>query len=78
MREINYFEGDPPYTLPPAQDASARAEGETVEVTLRVVVPGKLPSPAPIRVQMTADVARNLHAQLQPAIIMAEVRGRKR
>jgi hypothetical protein len=50
------FEGDPPYTLPVAQDASASAVDEAVEVTLRVDVPGNLPSPAPIRVQMTADV----------------------
>jgi hypothetical protein len=72
------FEGGPPYTLPVAQDASASAVDETVEVTLRVVVPGNLPSPAPIRVQMTADVARTLHAQLQPAIIVAEARARRK
>jgi hypothetical protein len=71
------FEGDPPYTLPVAQDAGANAAGEIVEVTLRVIVPGKLPSPAPIRVQMTVDVARNLQSQLIPAIRMAEVRARQ-
>jgi hypothetical protein len=72
------FGGDPPYALPVAQSTSASAEGEIVEVVLRVSVPGKLPSPAPIRIQMTTEVARTLHAQLQPAIIVAEARARRR
>jgi hypothetical protein len=75
MGEIKY-EGDPPYSLPVAQSASASAVDETVELTLRVIVPGKFPSPAPIRVQMTIDAARDLQAQMIPAIRMAEVRSR--
>jgi hypothetical protein len=71
------FEGDPPYDLPIAQSAEARSVDETVELTLRVSVPGKRPSPAPIRVQMTAEVARALSAQLQPAATMAELQARK-
>ena len=70
------FQGDPPYDLAPAQSAEAQAVDETVELTLRVIVPGKLPSPAPIRVQMTVAVAMALRTQLGSAVIEAEKRAR--
>ena len=73
MGTIN-FKGDPPYALLVAQDAGASAVGEIVEVTLHVVVPGKRPSPAPIRFQMTFEAAQNLQSQLIPAIRTAAVR----
>lgn len=76
MGEISFI-GDPPYGLPPAQSAEARAVDETVELTLRVSVPGKLPSPAPIRVQMTAEVARALSGQMGAAATAAEMRARR-
>ena len=76
MSEV-HFKDDPPYDLPPAQSAEASAQGENVELTLRVIVPGKLPAPAPIRIQMTATVARTLAAQMQAAVIAAEMRARK-
>lgn len=72
------FLGDPPYDLRPAQTAEAQVEGETVLLTLRVSLPGKFPSPAPIRIAMTPDTARALSAQLQPAATAAEMRARKR
>jgi hypothetical protein len=71
------FQGDPPYDLPVAQTAEAQAVGETAELILRVIVPGKLPSPAPIRVQMTAAVARGLSNQLQAVATTAEMRARR-
>jgi hypothetical protein len=71
------FEGDPPYALPVAQEASANPEGEGVALTLRVIVPGKPPSLVPIRVQMTFEVAQHLLAQLVPAMRMAEQRARR-
>jgi hypothetical protein len=72
------FQGDPPYDLPPAQTAEAEAVDETVELTLRVIVPGKLPSPAPIRIQMTTAVAKALAGQMGAAVIAAEMRARRR
>jgi hypothetical protein len=66
------FEGQPPYALPPAQSATARDVDDVVEVTLRVAIAGKQPSPAPIRIQMTSQVARALAAQLQSAATAAE------
>jgi hypothetical protein len=71
------FQGDPPYDLPVAQTAEALAEGENVELTLRVSLPGKLPSPAPIRVQMTAAVARAVGGQMGAAATAAEMRARR-
>ena len=68
------FEGDPPYDLPLAQSAEARAEGITVELVLRVSIPGKQPSPAPVRVQMMPEVARTLATQMQPCATAAEMR----
>jgi hypothetical protein len=68
------FEGNPPYALPMVQNVTTRAEGAVIELTLDVIVPGKEPSIAPIKVQMAVDSARSLRAQLQPAITMAEVR----
>lgn len=72
------FEGDPPYDLPPSQTAEVQAVGETVELTLHIIVPGKLLSPAPIRVQMTATVARGLAGQMTAAATAAEMRARER
>ena len=71
------FEGKPPYTLPVAQNVTARAEVGTVEVTLDVIAPGKEPSIVPVKVQMTVESARSLHSQLQPAITMAELYQRR-
>jgi hypothetical protein len=70
------FEGGLPYALPIVQDATARAEGAAVELTLDIIAPGKEPSLVPIKVQMTADSARSLQAQLQSAITMADLRSR--
>jgi hypothetical protein len=67
------FQGAPPYDLPFAQSAEARGVDEIVEVTLRVSLRGKLPSPAPIRVRMTVAVAKALSGQLQPAATAAEL-----
>jgi hypothetical protein len=75
MSEIK-FDDDAPYE---ALEASARAVGHMVEVTFQVIEPGEQSSPAaPIRFRMTADVARYLHAQLQPSITTAEVHSRER
>ena len=68
------FEGDPPYDLPIAQSAEARAEGINVELVLYVSVPGKLPSPAPVRVQMKPEIAWTLVTQMQPCATAAEMR----
>lgn len=72
-----HFKDDPPYDLPPAQSAEASAQDETVELTFRVLVSGKLPSPAPIRIRMTPTVARALSGQMQAAATAAEMRARK-
>jgi len=70
------FEGDPPYDLPVAQAAEATAEGDTVLLTVRVSIPGKLPKPAPIYVQLPLSIAEELAAQIQPAVAAARARKR--
>lgn len=72
------FDGDPPYDLPVAQAAEASAEGDTVLLTVRVILPGKLPSPAPVRVALPLSVAEALAAQIQPAVIAARARKRSK
>ena len=75
MSEIK-FNNDAPYE---ALEASAHSVGHRVEIIFQVIEPDEQSSPAaPIRFRMTADVAHNLHAQLHPAIAMAEIRGRER
>jgi hypothetical protein len=76
MSEVQ-FKDDPPYDLPPAQSAEAQALDETVELTFHALVSGRLPSPAPIRIQMTPTVARALAGQMQAAATAAEMRARK-
>jgi hypothetical protein len=48
MSEVS-FPGEPPFYLPTAQNASATALGETVELTLRVVAPGHGPGPQAVQ-----------------------------
>ena len=72
-----HFAGDPPFDLPAAQSAEAPAVDESVELTLRVIVPGKVPSPAPVRVRMTAAVARHLAGQTAAAATNAEIKGQE-
>ena len=66
------FEGDPPFNLPLAQTASARAEGENVEVVLTVSVPDIQPEPVQIRVSMSGKTAQSLAEQLNRACFAAE------
>jgi hypothetical protein len=70
------FEGLPPYALPAAQTAEARAEGEIVEMTLTVSAPDIQPRPVQIRIQMTWAVARGLGQQLAPVSMAAEMNAR--
>jgi hypothetical protein len=71
------FEGDPPYDLPSAQTASARPEGEIVELILTVSVPAIQPTPVQVRVPMTWKTAQSLGAQLNIVSMAAEERARK-
>lgn len=72
-----HFAGDPPFDLPAAHSAEAQAVDESVELTLRVMVSGKIPSPAPVRVRMTSAVARHLADQTVAAATKAEIEGPK-
>jgi hypothetical protein len=76
MSEVS-FPGEPPFYLPTAQNASATALGETVELTLRVVAPGHGPGPQAVRAAMTWKVARQLLDQLGPAVLQAEMTAAK-
>jgi hypothetical protein len=71
------FEGHSPFDLPVAQNASARPEGEMVEVVLTVSVPDIQPEPVQIRVPFTWKVAQSLGAQLNRASMAAEQQGWK-
>ena len=71
------FEGHSPFNLPQAQNASARPEGEMVEVVLTVSVPDIQPELVQIRVPFTWKVAQSLGAQLNRASMAAEQQGWK-
>jgi len=77
MGEIT-FTGEPPYSLPVAQSAGARALDTTVEVTLTVNVPDKLPPLVPVRIQLTVPVAQTLAVQIESAIPNAQAAGREK
>ena len=77
MGEVS-FPGEPPFHLPTVQGASATALGEIVEVTLRVVVPGREPTPQAVRVAMTWKTAHKLLDDLLPAALEAEAGASKR
>ena len=62
------FKGHSPFDLSEAQNASARPEGEMVEVVLTVSVPDIQPEPVQIRVPFTWKVAQSLAAQLKPRL----------
>jgi hypothetical protein len=66
------FIGDPPYWLPVVQSGEAIAVDDTVQVTLRVSVPEKLPRPFAIQVQVPLGVAQHLRGQLQAVVPIAE------
>jgi hypothetical protein len=72
------FQGDPPFDLPVAQTAEARAEGEIVELILTVSVPAIQPMPVRVHVPMTWEKARALGVQLGPVSLAAEMRARRR
>jgi hypothetical protein len=76
MSEVN-FPGEPPFDLPAAQTASATAVGETVQVILRVIVPGHGSMPQAVRVAMTWKTARQLADQLGLAALAAEAAAAK-
>jgi hypothetical protein len=65
------LEGIPPFELPVVQNATARSQGETVEMTLYVLADGK--QLVPIHVPMTVATARTLASQLASAAIQAEL-----
>jgi hypothetical protein len=77
MSEVS-FPGQPPFDLPTAQDASAVAVGDIVEVTLRVIAPDHGPMPQSVRAAMTWKVARQLMDQLGPAALQVEVTAAQR
>ena len=68
-----FFEGPPPFDLAAAQSAMATFVGETVELTLNVPAPKQGPHLVPVRVRMTAAIARDLAGQLLEAAIHAEL-----
>jgi hypothetical protein len=76
MGEIS-FRGDPPYELPIAQGAEARAVDILIEVTLRISAPHKRPDPAPIRVRLPLEMAQSLRSQLQAVVPIAERKMRR-
>jgi hypothetical protein len=69
--------GAPPFDLPIAQSAEARAEGEIVQLILTVLSPGTPQRLAQVRVPMTWETARALGSQLGPVSMTAEIRARR-
>jgi hypothetical protein len=72
------YKGQPPFALPIAQSAEARAVGETVELTVLVIAPEQGPIPFPVRVPLPLEVARGVASQMQPCIVTAEVNARRK
>jgi hypothetical protein len=58
------FEGEPPFALPAVQSASAVARDEIVEMTLRVLVEGRLTT---VYARMSHQVADGFATQLPEA-----------
>jgi hypothetical protein len=67
------FQGLGPFSIGPAQSASARALPSMVQMTLNVII-GDDPQPRPIHVQMTHGVASKLAAALGAAATEIEMR----
>jgi hypothetical protein len=65
------FQGSGPFSVAPAQSASARALSSTVEMTLYAIV-GNDPKPRPIAIQMTHGVANKLGHELVTAAVDVE------
>jgi hypothetical protein len=68
-----HFRGAGPFSIGPAQSASARALSSTVEMTLAAIV-GSDPKPRPIAVQMAHQVANVLGHKLVDAAVVVEAR----
>jgi hypothetical protein len=66
------FEGEPPFHLPVAQRAIARAVTDAVEMTLHAIVPDHGPAPVLIRTMMTWHVAQTLAREMTGAALQAE------
>ena len=67
-------EGEPPFSLPVAQRAIARAVNDAVEMTLHAIVPDRGPAPVPIRAMMTWRVAKTLAHEMTGAALQAELK----
>lgn len=71
------FPGAGPFSIPPAQSATATGGSNGVEATLYCLMQDKGPLPHPIRVQMTYGVAREFGDQLMTAAVAAELASQK-
>lgn len=67
------FEGEPPFDLGVARTASAQVLDATVVVRVTVAVPAMRPKPVPVRLTMTAELARSFLEQLGAVVTMAEL-----
>ena len=68
------FEGEPPFDLGVVQTASAQVLDATVVVRVTVAAPTIRPKPVPVRLIMTAELARAFLGQLEAVVTMAELR----
>ena len=67
------FEGEPPFDLGVAHTASAQVLDATLVVRVTVAVPTVRPKPVPVRLTMTAELARAFLGQLETVVTMAEL-----
>lgn len=68
------FEGEPPFDLGVVQTASAQVLDATIVVRVTVAAPTIRPKPVPVRLTMTAELARAFLGQLEAVVTMAELR----
>ena len=68
------FQGPGPFSIAPAQSASAQALSASVEICLNAIV-GSDANPRPIYVKMTHDVANKLGHDLVRAAVNVETKG---
>lgn len=68
------FEGEPPFELVTQRLPTATCEGETIILTLSVLLPGFPVRTAEIYVRLMLEHAEQLAAQIPPAVKEAQVR----
>jgi hypothetical protein len=68
------FEGEPPFEMKTQRLPTATADGETVILTLSVLLPGFPVQTVDVRVWLMLEHAEQLAAQIGPAVKQAQTK----